>query len=86
MRTTSFRNTPFTQKTNDEVTVEVSVKNLREEVKVRNKGTLEDDGHVRGVEKLDGIRLDGTSDSVVLEGDINLETLEVDDNNKNKSS
>lgn len=86
MRTTSFRKTPFTQETNEEVTVEISVKNLREEVKVGNKSSLEDNGHVGSVEELNGIRLNGTSDSVVLEGNINLETLEVDNSNKNKGS
>lgn len=84
VRTTSFSKTPLTQETNDEVTVEVSVEHLREEVKVGNKSGLEDDGHVGGVEKLDGVRLDGTSDSVVLEGDIDLETLEVDNDDEDK--
>lgn len=85
MRTTSFSNTPLTQETNDEVTTEVSVEHLGEEVKVGNKSGLEDDRHVGGVEELNGIRLNSTSNSVVLEGDINLETLEVNDNDENKS-
>lgn len=84
MRTTNFSNTPLTKKTNDEVTVEIFVKHLGEEVKIGDEGSLEDNGHVGSIEKLNGVRLDGTSDSVVLEGDINLETLEVNNDDEDE--
>lgn len=84
MAATNFSLTPFTQEANQEVSIEISVEHLREEVKIGDQSSLEDDGHVGSVEQLDGVGLNGTTDSVVLEGDVNLEALEVDDDDEDE--
>lgn len=45
---------------------------------------MENDRHVGGVEEFDGIGLNCSSDSFILEGDVNLETLEIDDDDENE--
>lgn len=47
---------PFTNEGHEEVALELSVKYLTEEVKVRHKSSLEDDRDVRGVEQLNWVR------------------------------
>ena len=54
---------PLSKETDEEVTFELLVEDLGEEVQVRHKGSLQDDGDVRSVEQLDWIWLLITLDS-----------------------
>jgi len=48
---------PLAQQADYEIAFELSVENLREEVKIGNEGGLENDGNVRSVEKLNRVGL-----------------------------
>jgi hypothetical protein len=48
---------PLSEKTDEEVSFEFLIENLREEIQIGNKGCLEDDGNVRSVEQLYGVWL-----------------------------
>lgn len=69
---------PGSQNTDDGVG-EVLVQQLREEEEVRNESRLQDDGNVGGVEQLDGVSSVGTTSTLVGDGDIDAESLEIDD-------
>ena len=58
---------PFSKETDEQISLELSVKYLREEVKVGNKGGLENDWDVRGIEELDGVRIGLTAGTLALE-------------------
>lgn len=48
---------PFSQKTDQEVSFEFPVKDLGKEVKIGNECSLQDNGDVWSIEKLNGVRL-----------------------------
>jgi len=48
---------PLSKKRDNEVTLELPVQDLREEVQVGDKGSLQNDWNVAGVEKLYGVGL-----------------------------
>ena len=48
---------PLSKEINNEVSSEFLGENLREEVEIGNKGSLENNGNVRGIEQLDGVWL-----------------------------
>lgn len=58
-------------------------KYLGDKVKVRDESRLENDGHVGGVEELDGVVHDSTAGSLRLERELNLEALEVNHHAEN---
>jgi hypothetical protein len=66
---------PLSKQVNEEVTSEFLGENLREEVQVRDEGSLQDDGNVRGVEQLNGIRLLVTLHFAAGNLDLNAEAL-----------
>lgn len=66
---------PLTQQGHDEVTLELFVEHLREEVQVGNEGGLEDNWDVRGVEELDWVWLSVTSHLSGADLKLNSEAL-----------
>ena len=66
---------PLSKETDDEVASELLVENLREEVKVADKSSLQNDGDVRGVEELDLVGLRITLHLPACNGQFNSETL-----------
>lgn len=59
---------------------------MRDQKDVGSKGTFEHDGHVGGVEQLDGVRTSLSSHLGRLDGDFNSESLEVNDHGKDGNS
>ena len=66
---------PFTNEGHEEVALELSVKYLTEEVKVRHKGSLQNNRDVRGVEQLDWVRSLVATDASAGKLKLNTETL-----------
>jgi hypothetical protein len=66
---------PFSKKVNNKVSSEFLCKNLREEVKVANECGLENDGNVRGIEKLNWVWLLVTLHLSAGNSKFNSETL-----------
>jgi hypothetical protein len=81
---TSFGILPFSEKTNEDVGRCTVVKKLRYEVKVGYESSLEDDGHVGCVEKLDGVGSSLSTVLLVLHGKIDTPSLEVDDDDEDE--
>lgn len=70
---------PLSNESHEEVALEFTMQDLRQEVQVRNEGSLEDDRDVGGVEELDGVGVGLTSLSLTLQCKFDSEALEVDD-------
>ncbi len=66
---------PFSEHANQDVSSKLFVENLREEVEVADKGGLEDDGDVRGIEKLDLVGLGITLHLSAGNGEFDSESL-----------
>ena len=66
---------PFSEEAHEEVTLELSVENLGEEVQVGDESGLENDWDVGGVEELDWEWLGESTDLSVLEGQLDTESL-----------
>ena len=75
---------PLAEKTNEDVGRGTVVQELGDEVEVGNQGRLEDDGHVGGVEKLDGVGSGLSTVLLVLDGQIHTPSLEVDDDGEDE--
>jgi len=69
---------PFSKEAHEEVSLELAVKNLGEEVKVGDEGGLQDDWDVGGVEKFDWEWLGDTTHLSILQSKFDTETLEID--------
>ena len=80
-----FTNLPNTKKTNKKVAGETVEQHLRDDEYVGGQSRLEHDRHVRGVEELDGVSTTLATEPVGLDGDLDTETLEVDDNGENNN-
>lgn len=70
---------PDSDHLNQKVVAEARVEHLTDEEDVGGKSRLEHDGHVGGVEETDGVRTAHTTLARGLDGDLDAETLEVDD-------
>jgi hypothetical protein len=73
---------PDTKKLDEDVVREAGVQHLTDKEDVGGQSGLEHDGHVGGVEETDGV---GTTHATLaggLDGDLNTETLEVDDSSE----
>lgn len=81
-----FTNLPNTKKTNKKVAGETVEQHLGDDEYVGGQSGLEHDRHVRGVEELDGVSTTLATEPVGLDGDLDTETLEVDDNGENNNS
>jgi hypothetical protein len=66
---------PFSDERNEEVTLELSVEHLTEEVEIGNEGSLENDWDVRCVKQLDGVWSLVASDTSASKLELNSETL-----------
>lgn len=70
---------PNTEETDEKVLREARVEHLADKEDVGRKSGLQHDGHVGGVEQTDGVRSTSTTLARRLDGDLDAETLEVDD-------
>ena len=73
---------PASDQVHDKVGRVALVQQLAEKVQIGDECRLQDDGHVRGVEQLDGVRGLRPPLRAVLHGKINAEALEVDDDHE----
>jgi hypothetical protein len=74
---------PDTEKTDKEVLREARVEHLADKENVGRESGLQHDGHVGGVEQADGVRTTSTTLARRLDGDLDTETLEVDNSGEN---
>ena len=79
LRRTLVQGLPDTEELDKEVVGEARRKHLGDEEDVRGEGALEHDGHVRGVEQLDGVGTALAAHLGRLDRNLDSETLEVDD-------
>lgn len=70
---------PDTEKSDKEVVREARVQHLTDKEDVGAQSGLKHDGHVRSVEETDGVRSAHATLARRLDGDLNTETLQVDD-------
>ena len=70
---------PHAEQVDEEVAGELDREHLRDDVEVRHERGLQDDGNVRRVEELDGVRRILATVASGLDGEINAETLENED-------
>ena len=70
---------PPAEQLHDEVGTVALVEQLRDEVEVGDQRALQDDGHVGGVEELDGVRALLAAGALVAHWQVHAEALEVDD-------
>jgi hypothetical protein len=77
---------PNAEDLNKEVAGETRREHLRDDEHIRRQRRLQHDRHVRGIEELDGVRSPLTTELVALDGDLDAESLEVDDDGKNNDS
>lgn len=73
---------PNSEQLDEDVLRPPAEQHLTDEEDVGRQSALEHDGHVGGVEELDGEGSSLTPESVVLDGDLDPEPLEVDDGRK----
>jgi hypothetical protein len=69
---------PLSKESNENVSSELSGKDLREEVDVGHESSLENNWNVRGVEQFDRVRLLEASHLSAGQAELNSESLEVD--------
>merc|ERR1719183_1311667 len=69
---------PFSKERNDEVSSELSSKNLGEEVNVRHESSLQNNWNVGSVEQLDWVWLSESSHFLAAQRELNSESLEID--------
>jgi len=85
LTSSAFHILPATEQLDEDVAAVTLVQQLRKEVKVGNQSSLEDDGDVRGIKELDGVRTFLASVLLVLDGEIDTESLEVDDDHEHQN-
>ena len=66
---------PLSNEANEEVSSELAMKDLREEVEVRYEGCLQDDRDIGGVEQLDRVGVSLSSDALILQMKLHSEAL-----------
>jgi hypothetical protein len=76
---------PSANEIDQDETTETTPQELRKEVQVGYKSSLEDDGDIGGVEELDRVGLRCTTDRLVLDVEIDAEALEEDDDDEHKA-
>jgi len=82
--TTHFDILPLTEESNGKESYESSVEELGEEIEVGDQSSVEHDGDVGGIEQLDG-EVGGVSlNALLLNVEIDSETLEVDDDQEDE--
>ena len=75
---------PLAEKTNEDVGGGTVVQELGDEVQVGNQSSLEDDGHVGGVEQLNGVGSGLSTVLLVLDGEVDTPSLEVDNDGEDE--
>ena len=81
---TSLGVLPFSQETDKDIGGGTVVEKLGDEVEVGVQGSLEDDGHVGGVEQLDGVGAGLSAVLLILDWEVDPPSLEVDDNEEDE--
>jgi len=81
--TSHFDILPLSNKLDKEVSLESFMEHLREEIEIRNKGSLQDNRDIRSVEQFNRVGSSVTSDFHVFDGEFNSESLEIDNNEEN---
>ena len=84
-RKESRTNLPLTKEIHERIKWIPSVQKLGHKVQVGYQGSLQDDGDVRGVEQLDRVGSGTASLALVLDGQIDTEALEVDNNHEHQN-
>lgn len=79
----SLTGLPGTEKADKEIVREPRVEHLADQEDVGGQSRLQHDGHVGRVEEADGVRAADTTLAGRLDGDLDAETLEVDDSAEN---
>lgn len=77
---------PDSDHLDQKVVAEARVEHLTDEEDVGGQSRLEHDGHVGGVEETDGVRTAHTTLARGLDGNLDAETLEVDDSGEDGNS
>lgn len=77
---------PNSDHLDQKVVAEARVEHLTDEEDVGRQSRLEHDGHVGGVEETDGVRTAHTTLARGLDGNLDAETLEVDDSGEDGNS
>ena len=77
---------PNTKHADKEIIRETIVQHLAHNKNIASESALEHDGHVASIEKLDRVCCALPAESVALDGDLNTETLKIDDKGKNDNS
>ena len=72
---------PLADEADEDVALELTVKNLGKEVQVGDEGSLEDNWDVRGIEQLDWVGVGLTTGAFALECKFNTEALMKSDKN-----
>lgn len=75
---------PNAKQIDEEITLEFNGQHLRDDVQVGDKGRLQNDGNVGSVEQLDWIAAVLAAITGALDGQIDAETLEIDDDSKHQ--
>jgi hypothetical protein len=70
---------PLAEEADEEVALELAVKDLREEVQVADEGRLQDDWDVAGIEELDGVGESLSTSALAVQLKFDTEALEIDD-------
>ena len=73
---------PYTKNLDKEVAGETCCQHLRYDEHIRSESRLQHDRHVRGVEEFDGVGTTLAAETVALDGDLDSETLQVNDDGK----
>ena len=81
-----FAYLPDTKKTDKEVVGETVGEHLRDDEHVGCERALQHDRHVGRVEELDGVAAALAAEAVALDGDLDAEALEVDDDGEDSDS
>jgi hypothetical protein len=76
---------PDAEETDEKVVGEAVAEHLRDDKHVAGEGPLQHDGHVGGVEELDAVTPALPPEAVALDGDLDVESLEVDDDGERGS-
>lgn len=77
---------PDTEEADEKVLRKTRVEHLADKEDVGGESGLQHDGHVGGVEETDWVRAAGTTLARGLDGDLDAETLEVDDGGEDSES
>lgn len=77
---------PLSKQAYKEISFKILMQNLWDEIHVADEGSLENNGNIWSIEKLNWVGLELSADLGILDIKIKLESLEVNDQKVNKDS